>query len=184
MIDPGVVFALLGKDETLTGRTLIWPYVIEYILDRPLLGWGYKAFWSTANPAVWQIADDLRRQNQIDVQFANSHNGLLELLLNIGLVGTSLFIFIWLRYLVAAVKSMNGPAGRFGLSLLLLLLGILVAGTSEQVLLTGQQIWTILFFAMGPICEKRLWLVRASRTLGKQRPRFMSPASPETALKH
>ncbi len=65
---------MIGKDPTLTGRTDIWGYVIPYIYQRPLLGWGYVAFWSTTNPAAMVIAEELH-------WFApQAHNGLLEML--------------------------------------------------------------------------------------------------------
>jgi exopolysaccharide production protein ExoQ len=42
---PNSLFNLLGKDLTLTGRTQIWTSAIESIAKRPLLGYGYQAFW-------------------------------------------------------------------------------------------------------------------------------------------
>jgi hypothetical protein len=44
--DPGWVLDLLGKDQTLTGRTDLWPLVIDSIAERPMLDWGYRAFSS------------------------------------------------------------------------------------------------------------------------------------------
>ena len=102
----------------------------------------------------------------------NAHNGLLEMLLEIGLVGTSFFIFLWLRNFAMALKCMNGPAGRTGLSSLILLIGILLIGASEEVLLSGAHIWTNLFFMTGFVCEKKLRLARtASRSQQRLRPR-------------
>ncbi|HET6216259.1 MAG TPA: O-antigen ligase family protein, partial [Acidobacteriaceae bacterium] len=42
---PDFLFTLLGKDVTLTGRTGIWSAVLDSISKRPLLGYGYQAFW-------------------------------------------------------------------------------------------------------------------------------------------
>jgi len=158
------IFDLLGKDRTLSGRTVIWPYVIDSIGEKPVLGWGYDAFWSPLNPVSYQIGNALR------VLVPNSHNTILELLLGIGFVGTSFFIFLWVRNFVLAVKCMNGPGRQFGLSSVLLLVGILLVGINEVVLLAPGQIWTNLFFMMGFICEKKLWLARALRT--QRRPRL------------
>ena len=158
------IFDLLGKDRTLSGRTVIWPYVIDSIGEKPVLGWGYDAFWSPLNPVSYQIGNALR------VLVPNSHNTILELLLGIGFVGTSFFIFLWIRNFVLAVKCMNGPGRQFGLSSVLLLVGILLVGINEVVLLAPGQIWTNLFFMMGFICEKKLWLARALRT--QRRPRL------------
>jgi exopolysaccharide production protein ExoQ len=168
-----LIFELFGKDMTLTGRTDFWPYVIDNISKKPLLGWGFYAFWSPLNPIALQIAEAFRVQNSYGVTdpIANAHNTLLELLLEIGFLGTSVFIFLWLRSFIMAMKCMNGPAGAIGLSSVLVLTGILVIGFSEAVLLSHEQIWTSLFFIMGFICEKKLWLARAARRRGRPPPR-------------
>jgi exopolysaccharide production protein ExoQ len=170
-MNPDLILEVFGKDATLTGRTLIWPYVIDRISDRPLLGWGFSAFWSPVNPVASQLFEAVRGNNWFTMTIPNAHNGLLEMLLEIGLVGTSFFIFLWLRNFVMALKCMNGPAGRIGLSSLILLIGILLVGASEEVLLSGSHIWTNLFFMTGFICEKKLWLARAARSQGRPRPR-------------
>ncbi len=53
-INSDIILGALGKDPTLTGRTLIWPYVIEAIRERPILGWGFCAFWSPLHPRAWE----------------------------------------------------------------------------------------------------------------------------------
>jgi exopolysaccharide production protein ExoQ len=172
-----LIWEYLGKDATLTGRTLIWSHVIDNIYEKPLLGWGYAAFWVPQNPVAAQIA------KAINWDVPNAHNGLLELLLDIGVVGTSLFLFLWVRNFVMAVRCMGGPAQQFGLTSVLLLLTILLIGISEQVVLTAQQIWTSLFFVMGFICEKELSLARSACRIGiaksaVQRARATSGAKP------
>ena len=170
VMNADVIFDLLAKDRTLTGRTLFWPYVIDNISEKPILGWGYLAFWSALNPIALQIAEELGQKHGLMFRIANAHNGMLEFLLEIGFVGTSFFIFLWLRNFVLAVKCMNGPGRQFGLSSVLLLISILVIGVSEQVLLSADQLWTSLFFVMGFICEKELWLAREARSRGWPRP--------------
>jgi exopolysaccharide production protein ExoQ len=138
------IFELFGKDSTLTGRTMFWPFAIDNISKKPLLGWGFHAFWSPLNPIVAQIDEAIRGDNWYTFYIVNAHNGMLELLLDIGFVGTSFFIFLWLRNFVMAVKCMNGPARQFGLSSVLLLIGIFLVGVSEVVLNSAGQIWTSL----------------------------------------
>lgn len=154
------ILEFLGKDPTLTGRTLIWSHVMDNISEKPLLGWGYAAFWVPGNPAATQIAEAL------NWTAPNAHNGLLEFWLDVGLVGTSVFLLLWVRNLVMALKCMSGPAQQFGLTSLLLLTMILLIGISEDVVLSPQQIWTSLFFVMGFICEKELSLARRTRRIG------------------
>ena len=165
VMNQDLVFEFIGKDPTLTGRTLFWPYVIDSISRHPLLGWGFYGFWSPTNPFVWQIFAEINAAGHT-LLLHNAHNGILEFLLGIGFVGTSFFVFLWARNFVIAVKCMNGPAGQFGLSSVSLLIGILAIGVSEDVLLAPQQIWTNLFFMMGFICEKKLRLARATGRQG------------------
>ena len=57
---PDSFLEMIGKDPTLTGRTDLWPYLISYISERPMLGWGFFAFWSSVNPAVNELSSLLR----------------------------------------------------------------------------------------------------------------------------
>lgn len=158
-IDSDVILDVLGKDRSLTGRTLIWPYVIDAIRERPIFGWGFSAFWSPVNPSALEIT----REVGFGFSITSAHNGLLGLLLQIGVIGTALFLFIWLRNFVLAAKCLSVPGGQFALSTLMLLMSIGMIAVSEEVLVSAQQIWTVLFFTMGLICEKQLRLERDRR---------------------
>jgi O-antigen ligase len=163
---PDFIFNLMGKDSSLTGRSWIWPYVIDQISEKPLLGWGYCAFWSAANPIAWQISQAVAGDNWWVMTITNAHNGMLEMLLEIGFLGTLFFLFLLGRNFLTAIKCMNGPAPQIGISSMLLLVGILITGVSEQVLVASQQPSTGLFFLMGFLCEKQLWLTRSARRQG------------------
>jgi exopolysaccharide production protein ExoQ len=157
------VYSVLEKDPTLTGRTEMWPYVIDYVYQRPLLGWGFTAFWMPSNPPAAQI------MSEVGFPLNEAHNGMLQLLLDIGVVGTAFFLFLWIRNLVMAVKCMNGPAREIGVSSLLLLVGILLIGVSEQVLTAADWV-TVQFFLLGFMCEKELRLARRARSAVALRP--------------
>ncbi len=81
-----LIAALFGKDLTLTGRTNFWPFIIDKIWENPWLGYGFGAFWR-----------GLEGQSA-DIWYAsgwkppNSHNGYLDLLLELGLVGFSIYL--------------------------------------------------------------------------------------------
>lgn len=160
-VNDDLILEILGKDATLTGRTQIWQYAIDNIGEKPLFGWGYAAFWVPGNPAAGQIAE------AVNWEVPNAHNGLLEFLLGVGAVGSSLFLLLWARNLVMAVRCMKGRARQFGLTSMLLLIAILLIGISEQVLLAALQIWTSMFFIMGFICERELSLERDEARLGR-----------------
>ena len=100
---PDTILEMIGKDPTLTGRTEIWAYVIQDIGMKPLLGWGYYVFWQPTNPAAVEISD------AVHWVVPNAHNGLLEFLLDVGMLGTALFAFILIRTIVLAVRCLRTP---------------------------------------------------------------------------
>jgi len=69
----------IGKDPTLTGRTALWLLVLGAIAEKPMLGYGYEAFWrvdQTSADEIWaRIGQDL----------FYSHNGWLEVWLGLGI---------------------------------------------------------------------------------------------------
>ena len=96
-IFPDQILEMLGKDPTLTGRADLWVYVNQAIAERPILGWGLLAFWSETNP----LSDSKFRDFGLDRPQA--HNGLLEMLLEVGVVGTIFFGFVLIRNIVIRV---------------------------------------------------------------------------------
>ena len=76
---------LLGKDSTLTDRTLLWSELLKVKIN-PLFGAGFESFWlgdrfrNFAESRWWQ-------PNQ-------AHNGYLETYLNLGVVGLILLIVL------------------------------------------------------------------------------------------
>lgn len=89
----GVLVKFLGRDLTLTGRTYIWESIFDNFTTKMLWGYGYGTFWGY-NPEL---------ENKIIAGYTNkiggvvvhgSHNGFIELMLQIGLIGTIMFIFI------------------------------------------------------------------------------------------
>ncbi len=75
--------SLLGKDLTLTGRIPLWLILIPFALERPLLGYGYGAFWlGESGPSQWVWA--------VTWDATHAHNGFLDLWLELGLPGALL----------------------------------------------------------------------------------------------
>ena len=88
---------LLGKDASLTGRLPIWDIVWNSIQERPWLGWGYSAFWNDSGRGHIRLIYEVLGWSSPD-----AHNGLLELWLNVGLVGIILFCMV---FVVGVYKS-------------------------------------------------------------------------------
>ncbi|GEM_PF-1702732 len=91
--DPAAVLGLLGRDSTLTGRTQLWGLVWQMIRERFLFGYGYGGFWlGFAGPSapVW-LATGWNPPN--------AHDGFLDLMLDLGVVGLLIFVPIVLAAL-------------------------------------------------------------------------------------
>jgi len=71
----------LGRNATLTGRTEIWSLVLQSVSKRPLLGYGFYAFWQGLEGESGSI---IRAMNWT---FGYAHNGGLEILLQLGCLG-------------------------------------------------------------------------------------------------
>jgi exopolysaccharide production protein ExoQ len=86
----------LGKDPALTGRVTLWGLSMTWIWERPLLGYGYDAFWSDY---YGPVADFRVASGWLEAPHA--HNGLINLCLDLGLIGVILlvlgFVFAYRR---------------------------------------------------------------------------------------
>jgi O-antigen ligase len=80
------ILSALGKDSTLTGRTDIWKLVVVSAMKSPLLGYGYRAFWSGLQGESAYIT--LMEQWTVP----GAHNGFLETWLDLGLVGLGMVL--------------------------------------------------------------------------------------------
>ncbi|MGA9567721.1 MAG: O-antigen ligase family protein [Candidatus Korobacteraceae bacterium] len=157
MLTPDTLLELIGKDPTLTGRTEIWAYIYSDIGMKPLLGWGYYVFREQINPFAAEISA------AVHWEVPNAHTGLLEFLLDVGIVGTALFAFILIRIIVLAVRCLRTSQRALAISTISCCAGILLIGVSETVLLTSTQSSTPVLFITGLMCERALYVAKGLR---------------------
>jgi O-antigen ligase len=176
VLSPDLILGFLGKDATLTGRTDLWEFVKICISQRPLLGWGFSAFWLSTNPAAVEISRNL------GWSVPQAHNGLFELLLEVGAIGTSVFAIVFARNVWIAVRCLSTPAKELGISLLLCCAGILLVGISEEVLVDPSQISVGLLFVMGLTGERMLRAAAQQQRFRPIAPRLRSASARAPAL--
>ncbi len=132
----------LGKDTTLTGRAEIWSYVLQSIGRRPLLGYGYDAFWQGLK------GESLLLTAQVGWEVPHSHNGYLEVALALGTAGLSLFVLCALRLLRGSILYLRRRGGMLGLWPALFLLYYLLHATAEASLLVRDGLSYLVFAAI------------------------------------
>jgi exopolysaccharide production protein ExoQ len=79
------VYALLGRDPSLTSRTEVWALLYDFSSD-PVLGAGFMSFWTGERmAAIWE---------QLGSAVLQAHSGYIEQYLNLGYVGLGLTILL------------------------------------------------------------------------------------------
>jgi O-antigen ligase len=79
-----LVLPFLGKDPSLSGRLPLWGAALLSMLKRPLLGYGFASFWTGLQ------GESLNIYMSTQFEIHQAQNGLLELGLELGLVGVGL----------------------------------------------------------------------------------------------
>ena len=78
---------LFGRDETFSGRVTLWTGAISVAMrTHPLLGAGYRAFWTDTGAA--QVRSYIATWGSLPAQ---GHNGYLDVWLELGIVGLAVF---------------------------------------------------------------------------------------------
>ena len=163
------VFGLFGKDITLTGRLQLWILSTIMALQKPWLGHGYNAFWLGPGSASERILAVV----QWDAPHA--HNGLLELWLEIGLVGVALFLVGFIVYVGRAVSFFRGSGVAESIWPLCFLVFMFVANLTESDFLTRNTIFWIVYVSVVTSLRSRTEPVkRLALTNAQPRPRLLN----------
>jgi exopolysaccharide production protein ExoQ len=88
---------ILGKQSDLTGRTLLWYYILQMTdSGSPILGSGYFAGFLSIDAAIDSIAN---------TRFGSAHNGYIETFVYLGSIGLLICIGVILWLLLKAVTT-------------------------------------------------------------------------------
>lgn len=105
------LFLLLGKDPTLTGRTIVWAAAERLMVQSPRLGFGYGAVWddpSPGGPIAWIVKAAHWRPH-------HAHNVWIELRLALGWAGFWAFVLLiaqaWARLVAALARGGEAAQG-------------------------------------------------------------------------
>jgi exopolysaccharide production protein ExoQ len=139
------IMGAIGKDATFTGRTKIWELVIMEISQRPLLGYGYGAFWlgwGSESEEIWLTLYDWRGT------LSHAHNGFLQLCLDLGLLGCWIFILGFVRNLLRAIAWLRSHKTAEGLWPLTYLTFLILFNLTESTLVTRNSLFWVLYVSV------------------------------------
>lgn len=143
---PAAVLTALFGDATLTGRTDLWGFLWPFVGERPWTGMGYQSLWLTGGVGV------IERWSPSILNWAvhQAHNGYLDLLLTIGVVGLVLLTAGVVAGVVRALAmEAAGRAPGCGTLAVAVLVFALIHNATESSLLRGDHtVWGFTFLAL------------------------------------
>jgi exopolysaccharide production protein ExoQ len=131
----------IGRNPTLTGRTDLWLEVLSLIQQRPWLGYGLGGFWlgwEGESAAVWSA---------IGWRPPHAHNGLLDVTLDLGIVGLALFLAGYVTAWTKALRAARSASSLNGLWALMFLMFLLLSEATESALLAQNSLTWVLYVA-------------------------------------
>jgi exopolysaccharide production protein ExoQ len=145
----GEVTGLLGKDPQLTGRVPLWILSVAMALRRPWLGYGFNAFWIpdyAYTQRIWHILGWMP---------PHAHNGVLELWLELGLIGTSIFMLIYIHYCLRAIRLLRTGRDSVATWPLVFLLFLFITNFTESFFVTTNSIYFLLYVTSAFMCKEK-----------------------------
>jgi O-antigen ligase len=151
------VLGLTGKDATFSARTVIWRVIKEHINLSPYWGSGYGAYWVGPVPE----SPSYIFMSVMYVYPTEAHNGYLEVVNDLGLIGLGFLVVFLVSYIRQALQLMRTDRSQAALYLALLF--------QEMVMDMSESDWfsrsdTFAVFALGSICLSRALLDVRLRT--------------------
>ena len=141
------ILGALGKDETLTGRTVLWDIAMAAYDSRPLLGFGFKAWWHSYE------TDAAIVKYLIGNEAGAFHNTLVEVTVDFGTMGPILLIVGLLYCMIITVRTYIADGRPLLLWPVLITIYIISCCFAKSMLFTES--W-VLSVAIGRRCRQRV----------------------------
>jgi exopolysaccharide production protein ExoQ len=136
-----LVLSMISRDQSFTGRTTVWIVSIAMIARHPWIGYGYNEAWPGYG------SDVVARLTHLP-GMSHAHNAILNLWLDLGLMGVVIFILQYLKSLWRAVVIVRHTRTVEWLWPLVFLLFLAAYGLVESVVLQRNGLSWILFTAV------------------------------------
>jgi exopolysaccharide production protein ExoQ len=141
----------MGRDSTLTGRTDLWQSLLS-LTTNPWLGTGFESFWLGKRLQIlWTIY--WWHPNE-------SHNGYLELFLNVGWIGIALFGVVVVTSYQRVIAMLRSNPEAATLRLAFLVVGLAYSLTEVGFRMTSS-VWFFFLFAATAVPKREPQLLSA-----------------------
>jgi exopolysaccharide production protein ExoQ len=137
---------ILGKNTTLSGRTMLWQYAAAVIAQRPVFGTGFQAFWlhdSVDAESLWRW---FHVESRTGFHF---HNTFIEATVELGYPGAVLLAVTMLAILVGTIGWSWREGSVAAAFFVAVLCCLLVRAMAEVDALQQFQIGTFILYAAG-----------------------------------
>jgi exopolysaccharide production protein ExoQ len=145
------VSGLLGRSATLTGRVQIWILSTAMAVRRPWLGYGFNAFWLPSElftVRIWRV---------MGWNVPHAHDGLIELWLELGIVGIGLFLLVFVYYVLRGIGFLRRDQGAGAAAWpLVFLVFQFLSNLTEADLLARNSVFFILFVSAAVMTRANL----------------------------
>ena len=118
----GLIPGYFGKDMTLSGRTDIWEFAWNDIEKKLLLGYGFATYWIMGSSRLEIFASYFE-----GFMVNEAHNGYIEIILQLGVIGFVFFLFPIVAYIYRMFKLNSNLA-------ILIFVSIITLNYTESVL--------------------------------------------------
>jgi O-antigen ligase len=148
---------MMGKNSSLSGRTDIWSMVWDKFVQRPWVGYGYSAFWmgkdGKQSAEIWEA---------LHWAVPHSHNGFLDVLVQVGAVGMAIFVVGYVVFFYKALRCARASKTILGLFPLVYLSFMLLFNFSEGSIIREENMFWVLYAAMWALTTRWLGLAEAA----------------------
>ncbi len=142
------ILGFFGRDASLTGRVPLWRIVFQEIAERPILGYGYSAFWFSS--------EGDRIHAAIKWSPMHSHNGYFETTLALGVIGTAILLIGLGNSLLRGLREAREAESVYDFWPVFFLIFIAFDNMTESwMLVANALVWTL-------YVANTFWLARAS----------------------
>lgn len=144
-IDPiDIVLSAVGRERTLTGRTMLWDLAEQAIESRPWLGFGYKAYWTNVPAEMLALL-------QIVGFVFHFHNNYLDVAVAFGFIGPILLALGLLTGFVRSLRMLLTGTEAIDIWPFLIVVMIIILTFVENLLVWNHSIWQVLFVVVAVI---------------------------------